>query len=248
MITHHPDTNMLTEYASGSLATALGLIVCAHVQQCPQCRAKVEQLNQLGAAILNQSLAETVAPQSFTQLMARIRSHHPNENSNESSSDNTRDHRSDKPALSHEQQYRSAQDLSIAKDPLLQHLPKVVQKILPRDGKLKWQRASAALQTARLTTGQQDYEVAFQRISSGGKVVQHDHRGLEVTLVLCGSFSDEDGIYNAGDFLVRNPGEVHRPTATQHQDCLCLSVVAAPVRVTGLLGKFINPWLSFRPA
>ncbi|RYZ78888.1 MAG: transcriptional regulator, partial [Moraxellaceae bacterium] len=99
-----------------------------------------------------------------------------------------------------------------------------------------------------LVTGQNQYEVAFQRITSGGKVIEHDHRGLEVTLVLHGSFSDEGGVYNEGDFLVRNPGDVHRPTATQNQDCLCLSVTEAPVSVTGFFGKFINPFLTIKPA
>jgi putative transcriptional regulator len=230
MITHHPDDNLLTEYSSGSLANALGVIVCAHLQTCPHCRKRVEQLNKLGAAILNQSVAEAVQPESFAQLMARIR----NQNTENSTSDK-------KPA---------SQELhpTYANDPLLKHLPKVIAKLLPRDGKLKWERVSGSLKTARLKTGQSQYEVAFQRISSGGKVVEHDHRGLELTMVLCGSFSDEDGVYNQGDFLVRNPGEVHRPTATQNQDCLCISVVEAPVKVTGLFGKLVNPFLSFKPA
>lgn len=230
MITHHPDDNLLTEYSSGSLADALGVIVCAHLQSCPHCRKRVEQLNKLGAAILNQSVVEAVQPESFAQLMARIRS--------EKSETAQRDIRSTPEQL----------HPSYANDPLLKHLPKVIAKLLPRDGKLKWERVSNSLKTARLKTGQSQYEVAFQRISSGGKVVEHDHRGLEVTMVLCGSFSDEDGVYNQGDFLVRNPGEVHRPTATQNQDCLCISVVEAPVKVTGLFGKLVNPFLSFRPA
>jgi putative transcriptional regulator len=230
MITHHPDDNVLTEYSSGSMANALGLIVCAHLQTCPHCRKRVEQLNKLGAAILTQSVAEAVQPQTFEQLMTRIRNQPAEAAVN------------DLPSRSQELHP------AYASDPLLKHVPKVIAKLLPRDGKLKWQRISSSLKTARLQTGQSQYEVAFQRISSGGKVVEHDHRGLEVTMVLCGSFSDEDGVYNQGDFLVRNPGEVHRPTATQNQDCLCISVVEAPVKVTGLFGKLVNPFLSFRPA
>lgn len=230
MITHHPDDNLLTEYSSGSLANALGVVVCAHLQTCPHCRKRVEQLNKLGAAILNQSVAEAVEPESFEQLMARIRSASTESSSVEKSSS------------------LEALHPVYAKDPLLKNVPKVIAKLLPRDGKLKWERVSGALTTARLKAGQSQYEVAFQRISSGGRVVEHDHRGLEVTMVLCGSFSDEDGVYNQGDFLVRNPGEVHRPTATQNQDCLCISVVEAPVKVTGLFGKLVNPFLSFRPA
>jgi len=230
MITHHPDDNLLTEYSSGSLANALGVIVCAHLQTCPHCRKRVELLNKLGAAILTQSVAEVVQPQTLEQLMMRIRSQPAAAAA------------SDKPSNSHELHP------TYARDPLLKHVPKVIAKLLPRDGTLKWERVSGSLKTARLKTGQNQYEVAFQCISSGGKVVEHDHRGVEVTMVLCGSFSDEDGVYNQGDFLVRNPGEVHRPTATQNQDCLCISVVAAPVKVTGIFGKLVNPFLSFRPA
>lgn len=228
MIKYHPDDNLLTEYASGSLDVAPGLIVCAHLQVCPHCRQRVEQLNKLGATILTSSVAEAVQPDSFTCLMERIRN---------------------QPAAAPAQ---PKTDLELhpnyACDPLFKPIPKVIAKLLPRDGKLQWQRISRGLKFARLVTGQNKYEVAFQRITSGNKVVQHDHRGMEITMVLCGSFSDEDGVYNEGDFLVRSPGEVHRPTATQNQDCLCISVVEAPVKVTGFFGKLINPFLSFKPA
>lgn len=228
MIKYHPDDNLLTEYASGSLDVAPGLIVCAHLQVCPHCRQRVEQLNKLGATILTSSVAEAVQPDCFTYLMERIRN---------------------QPAAAPAQ---SKADLELhpnyACDPLLKPIPKVIAKLLPRDGKLQWQRISRGLKFARLVTGQNKYEVAFQRITSGNKVVQHDHRGMEITMVLCGSFSDEDGVYSEGDFLVRSPGEVHRPTATQNQDCLCISVVEAPVKVTGFFGKLINPFLSFKPA
>ncbi len=230
MINHHPDDNLLTEYASGSLAMALGLIVCAHLQVCPHCRKRVEHLNKLGATILTHSVAEAVQPDSFAQLMTRI-------------------HNQSTDAIASE---KAAQKIELhptyANDPLFKPIPKVIAKLLPRNGKLKWERVSKGLKSARLVTGQKKYEVAFQRIASGNKVVEHDHRGLEVTMVLCGSFSDEDGVYSEGDFLVRAPGEVHRPTATQNQDCLCISVVEAPVKVTGVFGKLINPFLSFRPA
>jgi len=230
MINHHPDDNLLTEYASGAIATAVGIVICAHLQTCSQCRQRVEQFNRLGAAILNQSVAEPVLQETFDQLMNRIR--------NQAVSGKNTD------------QIKKAAELPAAyvNDPLMKRVPKVIAKLLPRDGKIKWQGAGGSLKTARLKTGQQDYEVSFQKISSGGKVFEHGHRGLEVTLVLHGSFSDEDGIYSEGDFLVRTPGEVHRPTATQNQDCLCISVVEAPVKLTGFFGKLVNPFLPFKPA
>lgn len=226
MINYHPDDNLLAEYASGSLAWALSLSVSAHIQLCPRCRQSVANLNKIGGALLNTSSAEPCAASTFEQLMQRI-------------------HQQEKlPAP-----VKPAPDVNLhSGDPMLSQLPKVIATLLSATPRLKWRRVSSSLKTARLTTGQNEYEVAFQRISSGGKVVEHDHGGLEVTLVLKGSFSDEDGVYNEGDFLVRNAGETHRPTATLNQDCLCMSVVAAPVRVTGILGRLINPFLSFKPA
>ena len=231
MIHHHPDDNLLTEYASGSLAWALSLSVAAHMQLCPRCRQKVVTLNTLGGALLTSAVSEPVAADSFANLMARIHS------------GATSDNKTPK-------KIRPDHELHAAykHEPMLNRLPKVVAKLLPPNGKLKWQRVSSALKTVHLVAGQNEYEVAFHCIRSGGTVVEHDHRGLEVTLVLHGSFSDENGVYSEGDFLVRHPGEVHRPTATLNQDCLCLSVVAAPVKVTGLLGVFINPFLSVNPA
>ena len=221
MINHHPDANMLVEYASGSLPWALSISVSAHMQLCSQCRAKHQQLSMLGGACLDDAPSENVEEDSFARLMGRIES-----------SKNTAQ--------------KSAVKVPQSKDVQTKQLPKVVQKLLPDN--LQWRRVSSALKMARLTTGQEQYEVAFHKISKGGKVVEHDHKGLEVTLVLEGSFSDEGGVYQRGDFIVREPGQTHRPTATLDQDCLCLSVCEAPVAVTGWLGKVINPFLSIRPA
>lgn len=224
MIQHHPDDNMLTEFASGSLAWALGISLSAHLQLCPRCRERVSGLNKLGGTILSQSVAEPVAENSFTDLMARIR----------------RQPAAPEPGL---------QPLHpvYQRHPLLKSLPKVIARLLPKDGSLKWQRASISLKIARLLTGQQQYEVLFQHMRSGGTVFEHDHKGVEVTLVLQGSFSDEDGIYHEGDFLVRQPGDIHKPTATLNQDCLCLSVAEAPVHITGVVGKLVNPFVKFLP-
>ncbi len=226
MIQHHPDENMLVEYASGSMAWALGISVSAHLQLCPQCRERIAGLNKLGGAILSQSVAEPIAENSFSDLMARIRQ------------------QSAAPVAA-----PGVKPLHpiYQRNPLMQSLPKVIARLLPEDGSLKWQRASISLKIARLFTGQQQYEVLFQHMRSGGTVFEHDHKGLEITLVLQGSFSDEDGIYHEGDFLVRNPGDIHKPTATLNQDCLCLSIAEAPVHITGLVGKLVNPFVTFQP-
>ncbi|AFU98781.1 ChrR family anti-sigma-E factor [Simiduia agarivorans] len=125
--------------------------------------------------------------------------------------------------------------------------PRVLEKILSASGPEKWEFLTPSLHMARLKTGQQEFEVSLHRIKAGGSVAEHDHKGTEITLVLEGSFSDEAGIYNEGDFLLREAGQVHRPLASRDAPCICLSVVAAPVKMTGTFARLLNPFLSFRP-
>lgn len=241
-INHHPDANMLVEYASGSLPWGLSIAVAAHLQLCPKCKQQYNDLCALGGSYLNQSTKEAVDSDAFSRLLGNIDA----ETNNKTTLDNP-------PVRESTVKSAKLKSASINQAVLnakrvgvnAEHLPKVVKKLLPP--RLRWQKLSNALKSARLVTGQNIHEVAFHKISKGGKVVEHDHRGLEVTLVLEGSFSDEDGIYSPGDFIVKEPGQAHRPTASQNQDCLCLSVCEAPVKVTGLLGKVINPFLSIKP-
>ncbi|SDK11982.1 ChrR family anti-sigma-E factor [Microbulbifer yueqingensis] len=236
MIRHHPDSNMLLEYASGSLPWAMSLAVSAHLQLCPHCRRASEQLNEIGGGLLEDSAPQATSGAALAQLMERI----------DQEPQQGEPQHADSPAG--EGAPVSRRNTRDDRDPALARLPQVIRKLLGGNRPLKWRRVSPALKMSRLHTGQDQYEVAFHRISRGGKVAEHDHRGREVTLVLYGSFSDADGVYSPGDFLLREPGEVHRPIATQDQECLCLSVVEAPVSVTGPLGWLVNPLLSFRPA
>lgn len=92
-----------------------------------------------------------------------------------------------------------------------------------------------------------DDAFARHHIRAGGKVLAHGHAGSEITVVLHGSFSDQDGRYAQGDFLVRGPGDEHRPVAAADSDCLCLAVLDAPIRLGGLLGRLANPFLRIHP-
>ena len=75
---------------------------------------------------------------------------------------------------------------------------------------------------------------------------EHEHRGEEITVLLQGSFSDADGSYTRGDFLVRHAGEAHEPTATQDMDCICLVCLERPVRPRGLLYRMLEPLVNYR--
>jgi putative transcriptional regulator len=110
-----------------------------------------------------------------------------------------------------------------------------------------WKRLSSSVDVARFKTGQEDFEVALHKICAGGKTPKHGHEGLEYTVVLKGSFSDENAVYREGDFLLRQPGDVHQPMGAQNGECICLSALSAPIVPTSPLGFLMKPWLRINP-
>ena len=69
-----------------------------------------------------------------------------------------------------------------------------------------------------------------------------------MTLILEGGFSDSEGSYHEGDFILRRPGDVHAPTALQSEDCICLVVLDAPLKFTTWKFRWMNPFLKLRTA
>jgi putative transcriptional regulator len=232
MITHHPDTNFLVEFANGSCDWALAILINTHLTHCRQCRNQLHQLEQYGAVLLMSGPKVGVADTCLEKLWQRIEQLPLQATANSASrAINTAEPSNSIPSSSN----------SPAVD-----LPALLQRLIKPQS--RWQKISKHLKQQRLVTGQTKYEVALQSISSGGQVSRHDHRGMEYTVVLQGSFSDTEGIYCAGDFVQKQPGQIHKPTASQNEDCLCLTAVEQPVRLTHWLGRLINPFLRIQPA
>ncbi len=126
-------------------------------------------------------------------------------------------------------------------------LPNVVAKMMSQKA-LKWRYINSSLQTSHLIAGQNVHQVSLQKISAGGVAPEHDHSGTEMTVVLKGSFSDKEGIYQEGDFILKEPGQIHQPISARNEDCLCLSVESAPVKLTGFFGRMVNPFIKHNAA
>jgi putative transcriptional regulator len=220
MINRHPESDLLVEYVSGSLSVAPCISVTTHLQYCKQCSDSVESLGEIGGELLTTTEAVPVSDGLFDRIIENLDSL-----AEEDPSDGL---------------------LRQCSDAISTQLPEFVQRLLP-DEELDWRWLSPSLKVAPISVGEEVYELALHRIDAGGKAPEHDHLGQEITVVLTGSFSDEDGVYQAGDFLVRQPGDTHRPFAARHQECICLSVLEAPIRLTGIK-RVLNPFLSFTPS
>lgn len=89
------------------------------------------------------------------------------------------------------------------------------------------------------------YRTTLVRVRAGRKVPRHTHEGSELALVLAGGFRDGTGHYRLGDLAIADSSVDHRPIADAGEDCLCLTVTDAPLRLTGLFGRVLNPFVHF---
>ena len=224
MIKHHPSTALLTDYTVGSLSVAPAVSVTTHLKYCQQCRDSVGSLKQLGGALLCEAEPAQISSDLLSQTLDRLDA--------------------DEGEMALAEGASEVHKFELSDE--LKGIPEYLTQFLPRNG-LNWRKLSSSVTVAPISVGETRYELALHKICAGGQTPVHDHNGVEYTVVLKGSFSDEDGMYNEGDFLTREPGDIHRPFATQHEDCICLSVLEAPIRLKGL-GRVLNPFMRFQPS
>ncbi|KIC15990.1 ChrR family anti-sigma-E factor [Leisingera sp. ANG-Vp] len=78
-------------------------------------------------------------------------------------------------------------------------------------------------------------------IPAGQAVPDHSHNGLELTLVLQGSFSDETGRFGVGDVEIGDEDLEHTPVADAGDPCICLAATDAPLRFNALMPRLLQP-------
>jgi putative transcriptional regulator len=75
------------------------------------------------------------------------------------------------------------------------------------------------------------------RVAPGRSIPEHGHGGLELTLVLRGSFRDEIGRYCRGDVSELDETRAHHPVIDSDGDCISLVASEGPEQFRGLLPR-----------
>jgi putative transcriptional regulator len=88
------------------------------------------------------------------------------------------------------------------------------------------------------------FRLSLMRIAPGRTIPRHTHRGDELVLVLDGGYHDEFGHYGRGDVEAADASVEHHPVADPGRDCIGLVVDQGPARLTGRLGRLINPFMT----
>ena len=104
----------------------------------------------------------------------------------------------------------------------------------------RWKSLGLGVRQSILSAGREG-SVRLLHIPPGQAVPDHSHNGLELTLVLQGSFSDETGRFGVGDLEVADENLEHTPIADAGAPCICLAATDAPLRFSSLIPRLLQP-------
>lgn len=212
---HHPSDALLVGYGAGGLGEGLSLAVALHLAACPECRAALADIQAVGGALLDDLPPEPLERLTLADTLARL----------------------DREGCGAPPRRRCPPEEAGTPDLLRPYIGSLAA--------VPWQRLAPGVRRAELLPRTTRGGCAqLLRIAPGTALPHHGHGGLELTLVLAGSFSDELGRYVAGDIAEADGDVRHQPIADSHEECLCLIATEAPLRFTGLMGRLMQPFIG----
>jgi putative transcriptional regulator len=212
-IEHHPTDSMLAAFAAGTLDHGQHVAVATHLVSCPQCRAFMRSMEQVGGAVLESLPPAAMSIGALAAVEERL---------NEPV----------RPA--------AAAITPTVPETEVPGLPKFVRRY--RFGNWKWIAPSVHLRPIALPY-ESDTRVFLLKSGPGTKMLQHTHTGVELTCVLSGAFRQDGSRYGPGDFDLGDETINHQPIVEGGQDCICLVAMQGELRLNGLLGRIMQPFV-----
>lgn len=114
----------------------------------------------------------------------------------------------------------------------------VVEALKGRE--IRWKRLGMGVRQDILSEDSEG-SVRLLYIPPGQAVPDHGHNGLELTLVLQGSFSDETGRFAVGDVEIADETLEHTPIADAGDPCICLAATDASLRFRSFVPRLLQP-------
>ncbi|MCZ4308515.1 ChrR family anti-sigma-E factor [Vibrio atlanticus] len=230
MIKHHPNAAILKDFVDGTLADSVSLIVSSHVELCEHCQQQVSILTAQAADSVFES--DTSAFESDTSGLQLSDS--------EMDAFLSDDGEFDFDAIA---QITADSSQAIEVTPEVQQvtvadttftIPRALNSVARKD----WMNLGK-ISRARLDFDDEAHHTSLLHIDKDGQVPCHTHKGFEITLLLEGSFEDEMGVYNKGDFIWLDGEHTHQPATKE--GCVCLTVSSDALYFTKGVSQLFNP-------
>lgn len=216
MIAHHPSEAAILDYVSGALDEAWSLAVATHLALCPECRRLAESYEAVGGEFMAAEAPSEISMDGLEAVMDRLN------------------------GVDAETQPGETQ-VSGASTPVL---PEPLRSYVGGDvDAVDWRPLGGGAAQCILPLENSTATARLLRIPASQPVPEHTHRGLEMTLVLDGAFTDDTGRYGRGDLQEADESLQHIPHAAAGADCICLAVTDAPLKFAGVLPRIMQRFL-----
>jgi putative transcriptional regulator len=223
MIKHHPNAAILKDFVDGNLADSVSLIVASHVELCEHCQKQVSMLTAQAAdsAFESDSLELKLSDSEIDAFLVDD-----GEFDFDAINQITAD-LSQAVEVAVEAQQETVYNTTFT-------IPRALNSVVRKD----WMNLGK-ISRARLDFDDESHHTSLLHIDKDGQVPCHTHKGFEITLLLEGSFEDEMGVYNKGDFIWLD-GEHTLQPATK-EGCVCLTVSSDALYFTKGVSQLFNP-------
>ena len=223
MIKHHPNSAILQDFVDGNLADSVSLIVSSHVELCEHCRKQVSMLTAQAAdsAFESDALELKLSDSEMGAFLADD-----GEFDFDAINQITAD-LSQAVEVAVEAQQETVYNTTFT-------IPRALNSVVRKD----WTNLGK-ISRARLDFDDESHHTSLLHIDKDGQVPCHTHKGFEITLLLEGSFEDEMGVYNKGDFIWLDGEHTHQPATKE--GCVCLTVSSDALYFTKGVSQLFNP-------
>lgn len=218
-IVHHPDEATLVSYAAGNLDEGFATLVAAHIASCDVCRAALRRIESVGGALLETVDAAPLSPSALERTLDQL----------------------DRAETAVQERHapRMSQATSHKRPAVPAPLARLLQGGLDD---IAWKTvapgvAKHALPVSRAARSR----LTLLKIAPGTQVPDHGHGGMELTLVLKGSYRDAFGRFGPGDLADLDEHVEHEPVVDSSEPCICVVATEAPTRFKSFFGRFLQP-------
>lgn len=226
MIKHHPTFELIQSFVNGDLPASLSAGIAIHADMCPKCQKQIAQLtDQVAEASFEEAFLDRfiVDDSEDVNVLAEFDFDVMAEQITASNEVFIANEQLDKTIVFNDKTYK---------------LPRALQSMAM--GKTSH---IGKLSRARVQLEENEIHTSLLQIEAGGSVPEHTHKGFELTVLLDGSFHDEQGEYVKGDFIMLDGSHQHHPIS--NNGCLCYTVANDALHFTQGINKLLNPIGSF---
>jgi len=213
-IHHHPSDSLLTAFAAGTLDHGQHIAIATQLIACRHCRGWVRAVERVGGAVLAALPPAAMSTGALARIEARLGE------------------------PSHAAETAATPAPSGIDD--VPGLPTFMRRYAAKGW--EWIAPGVHLRSILLPQASST-RVFLLKFGAGTKMLQHSHTGLEMTCVLAGAFSHEDGHYGPGDFDLGDETVDHQPVVDPGEECICLVAMQGGFRLNGIIGRLMQPFI-----